>query len=77
MEIGDNIYYIRNGKLIINGYTYHKSVTSNQYDYALDNEDKLVVRSLLTNSIDKYKNPNYKNYTKLICLFCEQTEEFL
>lgn len=65
-KIGDNIYYIRNGKLIINGYTYHKNVTSNQYDYALDNEDKLVVRSLLTNSIDKYKNPNYKNYTKLI-----------
>ena len=64
--INGKTYYIRNGKLIVDGYTYYKNVTSTQYDYRLDDSDKLVVRSLLNGSINNFKDPNYKNYTKLI-----------
>lgn len=66
ITIEDKKYYIRNNKLIIDGYTYYKTITSNQYDYILDDDNKLVVRSLLNNSINRFKDPNYKNYTKLI-----------
>lgn len=64
--IDDKTYYIRNNKLIIDGYTYNKSIQSEQYDYRLDNNDNLIVRSILSNSVNNFKDPNYKNYTKLI-----------
>ena len=58
-------YYIRKDKLILDGYTYNKTINQDGYEYIVD-DDRLVVRSLLNNSIDRFKNPNYKNYTKLI-----------
>lgn len=69
-------YYVRNDKLILDGYTYNKAINQNGYDYTVD-DDRLIVRSLLNNSIDRFKNPNYKNYTKLINdnVISNQTEQ--
>lgn len=64
--INNNTYHIRGNKLIVNGEKYQLDIDSNYYNYVLDNRDKLVVRSYLSGSFDKFKNPNYKNYTKLI-----------
>lgn len=64
--IGDTTYYIRNNKLIINGYTYNKIINKNGYEHTLDENDNLIVHSTLTNSINGFKDPNYKNYTKLV-----------
>lgn len=58
-------YYIRNNKLILNGYTYNKAINKEGYKHVIE-DGKLVVRSLLEGSINKYKDPNYKNYTQLI-----------
>lgn len=66
ITVGNNTYHIRNNKLIINGQTYRKNVVSNKYDYRLDDNDKLIIRSQLEGSINGFKDPNYKNYTKLI-----------
>lgn len=66
ITVGNNTYHIRHGYLIVNGYTYNKQVKSQQYDYILDDSDKLVVRSLLVDSVNRFQDPNYKNYTKLI-----------
>ncbi|MBO5476302.1 MAG: hypothetical protein J6A15_00925 [Clostridia bacterium] len=64
--VDGNKYDIRDNKLIVNGYSYYKNIKSQGYNYVLDDENKLVVRSLLNDSINKFQDPNYKNYSKLI-----------
>jgi len=44
------------------GIPYKIQIESKGYDMQLGSDNKPYIRSLLNNSIDKYKNPNYKNY---------------
>lgn len=44
------------------GTPYKIQIQSDGYDMQLGNDGKPYIRSLLPNSVDNYKNPNYKNY---------------
>lgn len=59
-------YVLKNNTLYTEGTPYNATINQKDYNYMLDDDDKLVVRSLLNNSINGFKDPNYKNYTKLI-----------
>ena len=44
------------------GEEYEKTISKEQYDWHVDEEGRLVVRSLLKDSINDFNDPNYKNY---------------
>lgn len=44
------------------GIPYKIQIKSNGYDMQLGDDGKPYIRSLLNNSVDRYKNPNYKQY---------------
>ena len=46
------------------GESYEVQMDKEKYEWHVDEEGRLVVQSLLQNSVNKYNDPNYKNYIK-------------
>lgn len=54
------VFSIYNWNDIVNN-----NISASNYQYHINDNDELIVQSILHDSIDNTKNPNYKHYTKL------------